>query len=69
MGGRIGSGGRKVHSRSFYFRFRRYTAAVAYIGTLNGMRAPHDPRQVLEVIRRHSQHKNTTSGLSTNRCT
>ena len=35
-GGRIVSGGRKVHSRSLYFRFRRYTAPVAYIGTLKG---------------------------------
>jgi len=44
MGGRIGSGGRKVHSRSFYFRFRRYTAPVAYIGTLKGVRVPRDPQ-------------------------
>jgi len=69
MGGRIGSGGRKVHSRSFYFRFRRHTASVAYIGTSNGVRAPHDPRQVLEVIRRQNHQNNTTSGYCTNWCT
>jgi len=44
MGGRIGSGGGKVHSRSFYFRFRRYTAPVAYIGTLKGVLVPRDPQ-------------------------
>ena len=44
MGGRIGSGGRKVHSRSFYFRFRRYTAPVAYIGTFKGVRVSRDPQ-------------------------
>jgi len=46
MGGRIGSGGQKIHCRIFppyfCFRFRRYTAPVAYIGTLNGVRVPRD---------------------------
>ena len=44
MGARIGSEGQKVHSRSFYFRFRRYRAPVAYIGTLKGERVPRDPQ-------------------------
>ena len=43
MGGRIGSGGRKVHSRNFYFRFRLYTAPVPYIGTLKAVNGAHDP--------------------------